>query len=513
MMEQAAPQVPDEYESDTENLRTGDTLASAHPPQVSPVKPPQPPIARNLSDLLDSTIDGSHLDDRTGGVSKGRFIADVVHGLVFMSEKCLLVVDTPEFQRLRNIRQLGVTHLVFPSAVHTRFEHSLGVSHLAGIMAESLAGKLLRNEEECEGLFAQEGDRQKFTEHLELVRVAGLCHDLGHGPFGHSFENWVRKNIDPHWSHEDMSCTLFRYIVKKYSLNFNEEEIQFVEHAIRGIAPQGTKFPWLFSIVANSENGVDVDKFDYIARDAYHTGVSSFNCRFERLIQTARVVDRKICWPDKEAYSIYELFHARYSLHKMVYSHRVRKSIECMLDDILVSLNERKQELAAIVHDPANFVKLDDYSILRDLPQQGRDILNAIQCRTLYKTIVEYLEPPDAENLGDGVYGELSEQAAAILPVVVSTVALDYAKHDSDPVANVLFFDSRTGRITGQKSRRSISLLLPERFQERIVRLYVRKLSTDYSDMEKRRAVKKIFVDWYLETHHKEASDSVRYFC
>eukprot|EP00057_Strongylocentrotus_purpuratus_P019441 XP_011673915.1 PREDICTED: deoxynucleoside triphosphate triphosphohydrolase SAMHD1-like [Strongylocentrotus purpuratus] len=155
---------------------------------------------------------------------------DPIHSSVQISKHCQLVIDTPEFQRLRFIKQLGCTCYVFPSAVHTRFEHSIGVSHLAGKLAVML-----------------QHDRNSSTPiqntEVACVEIAGLCHDLGHGPFSHAFEDIVPPDKDgKKWKHEEQSVIMLKYLIKHNSLEKKLEEhniyanhIEFICQLILGV--------------------------------------------------------------------------------------------------------------------------------------------------------------------------------------------------------------------------------------------------------------------------------------
>ena len=143
-------------------------------------------------------------------------IHDPIHGTITITPIMKLIIDTPEFQRLRQLKQLGATYFVFPSATHTRFEHSLGVSYLAGKLMETLQ----KNQ-----------PRLKITpKEIEITRIAGLIHDLGHGPFSHLYDNYIRNSFED--KHEIRGCKLFINMVKKYKIPLTERDVAkiFCDH-------------------------------------------------------------------------------------------------------------------------------------------------------------------------------------------------------------------------------------------------------------------------------------------
>lgn len=196
-----------------------------------------------------------------------RTIHDRIHGHIGVEAVLVAVMDTPEFQRLRDLKQLGGTVYVYPGACHTRFEHCLGVSHLAGLMVEHL--------------MAQDGNTYGIDERDRLcVKLAGLCHDLGHGPFSHMFELFVNRVREsegkPLWEHEDASMKLLDHLLTVNGVYLTEyglrlpEDLAFVKLCIRGL-PNSAPWPaaelgrpsskrFLLDIVANKRNGIDVDK-------------------------------------------------------------------------------------------------------------------------------------------------------------------------------------------------------------------------------------------------------------
>lgn len=243
---------------------------------------------------------------------KYKILNDPIYGHVQIGKDVWNVIDTEEFSRLRDLKQLGTLYYVFPGASHNRFEHSIGVSHLS----REWINKLI---ESSKGLEITE--REKF-----LIEIAGLCHDLGHGPFSHVFDNlFIRKALPQEsWEHEEASVMMLKYMIEENNLDFDKNDIQFLENVIapHKIPSYDSDRVFLYQIVANYQNSIDVDKFDYIQRDSHGLGLR-FSFDHERLMKFSKVIDGQICFHAKEAYNLYEIFHTRYSLHKQIYSHRV----------------------------------------------------------------------------------------------------------------------------------------------------------------------------------------------
>jgi len=230
------------------------------------------------------------------------------------------IIDTSDFQRLRDLRQLGTAHYVFPSANHTRAEHSIGVAHLAGAMMRSLR----ENQPEL-----------PITDRLiELVQIAGLVHDIGHGPFSHVFDNY---KLWPHApEHEARGCHIFRTLVFKYNIPLSKEEENMI---INMICPTANN-DWRYQIVANARNQIDVDKIDYIIRDCYHIGLTC-GSDFTRIVTQCRVIDNTICFPEKIRYNIFTLFTTRYRLHKQIYNHPTVIAYEFIVVEILKEIMDQ----------------------------------------------------------------------------------------------------------------------------------------------------------------------------
>ena len=303
----------------------------------------------------------------------GKVIYDVIHGYIKISPLCLKIIDTPEYQRLRHLKQLGLTYLIFPSANHTRFEHSLGVMFLAGEMLKHLKNK--------------QPELEITEREIELVKIAGLCHDLGHGPFSHFFDNYFLKLIDYKIEHEDRSCILLNHIIEKYKLEISNNERKIIFNMIN----PNTNYlkndrSFLYKIVNNKINGIDVDKFDYIKRDSFFLGMSfGFDC--SRIIKQSRVIDDEICFLDKTFYDIQELYEVRDKLHRRVYQHHTNTIIDYMVLDIFKDLSKHI-DFKNIIKNPDNFYKLDDNFLWR----LEHPLVNRIKNREFYKYLDDFSE-------------------------------------------------------------------------------------------------------------------------
>ena len=211
---------------------------------------------------------------------KTKLIYDVIHGYIEFHPLSLSIIDTPEFQRLRNIKQLGACHFIFPAATHTRFQHSLGVAYLSRVMIENIK--------------QNNPDLEINQDTIENIEIAGLCHDLGHGPFSHLFDNLLLNDSnDPNKFHEVRSCCLFEKLVVDNNIDISSD--RFPSSRVDSSSEQHRfKIPdYIYQIVANNFNSIDVDKFDYLRRDCYTLGLS-YSFDFNRIIKQAKVIHNQI---------------------------------------------------------------------------------------------------------------------------------------------------------------------------------------------------------------------------
>tara|TARA_B100001094_G_scaffold190554_1_gene184503 strand:- start:4636 stop:5820 length:1185 start_codon:yes stop_codon:yes gene_type:complete len=325
-------------------------------------------------------------------------VYDIIHGNINIDPLAKKIIDTNEFQRLRNIKQLGCCNFVFPSAVHTRFEHSIGVYHLANKFIDILNKKL-----------TDEGRGPCFSnEEKRCITIAGLIHDIGHGPYSHLFD----ELFDEDKNHEYRSGELFKRMNKNYELGFNETQLQNI---INYIYPKNilidSKDKYKYQIISN-KNGIDVDRFDYIMRDIKMTGLN-YGIEYERIMNHACIKDNEIVFSEKVKTSIEEFYRIRYIMYKEVYNHRTVRGIEYMMKDF-IKLYSQKYKVDKIIQrdDWDSYIKLNDnmidfneiadplFGLVVDENIELKKIINNIITRNIYKSIGEIItdSPIDFED-------------------------------------------------------------------------------------------------------------------
>jgi len=279
-----------------------------------------------------------------------KIIKDPVHGYVEVEDPFLPLLDSPLLQRLRYIRQLGFSYLVYPGAHHTRFEHSLGTMHLAGVMARQL------------GLAARD---------QALVKAAALLHDVGHGPFSHAIEPLAGEYLGRH--HQDVSLLLGRSDVREV-LGAMGIDAGDVASLIQGTHP--------LSGIIHGE--LDVDRMDYLLRDAHYTGALYGTIDAHRLIRNTFVMDGHLVLADAGINAAESLLIARTLMRPSVYFHHVSRIGEMMFQEAI---------MAHVARDPARgleaLIQADDSACMQALLSSpdpvARDLSRRIYERRLYK--------------------------------------------------------------------------------------------------------------------------------
>lgn len=249
-------------------------------------------------------------------MNKKKIINDPVYGFVqIRSDLIFDIIEHPVFQRLRRIRQLGLTDLVYPGALHTRFHHAIGAMHLMSLTLESLRSKGI----------------EISNDEFEACQVAILLHDIGHGPFSHALEYSLLQGV----SHESLSFQLMKYL--------NQESGGRLQLAMR-IFQNTYKRRFLHQLVSSQ---LDMDRLDYLKRDSFFTGVSEGAIGLERIIHMLNVVDDQVVVEEKAIYSIENFLNARRLMYWQVYLHKTSVSAEKML----INLINRAKELVEAGND------------------------------------------------------------------------------------------------------------------------------------------------------------------
>ncbi len=294
-----------------------------------------------------------------------KIIRDSIHGDIKLEGLFLDLLETPEIQRLYNIKQLGLAHLVFPGAHHTRLEHSLGAYHMASQAVEYL------------DIGAEDG---------ETIRCAALLHDIGHGPFSHTLESILRTSLDV--DHVDVTEKLLlgtyqivdeqeKAIIASPSVGEVLEQHQVnttdVANIIRGRAGQA---PFRTQLL---NSAIDVDQLDYLVRDAYYTGVAYGMIDIERFLQTLLISHNHLAIKRKGVGVVENILMARALMYSSVYFHKTVRIAELMLSKSLEMVSDL---------DPFQFFKMIDAELMSALSNMGpfqQEIATRLKYRKLFK--------------------------------------------------------------------------------------------------------------------------------
>lgn len=278
--------------------------------------------------------------------NKRKIVNDPVYGLINIPSEIIYdIIEHRYFQRLRRIKQLGLTDYVYPGAVHTRFQHTLGAVHLIGLAIDTLRSKNISISKEEE----------------EAVSLAILLHDIGHGPFSHTLENKITET----YGHEDLSLLYMKELNKEFDgkLSFAIEIFSNTYHK---------KF--LHQLVSSQ---LDVDRLDYLRRDSFYTGVSEGVIGSDRIIKMLNVVNDQLVVEAKGIYSIEKFIIARWLMYWQVYLHKTVVSAEQLLLKIFKRvqylINENQEiflsnEFDFFFRNNSNNIKdiLEHFSIIDD---------------------------------------------------------------------------------------------------------------------------------------------------
>lgn len=343
-------------------------------------------------------------------------IRDAIHGEVEITKAELDLLDLPRMQRLRRIKQLAVTNLVYPGANHSRFEHSLGTMHLSGRLCRNL------------GL---------NKEDTAYVRTAALLHDIGHAAFSHEVEGIVKRATGQ--THEEAGSALISKGEVKTSLEQNGLDAKKISKMICGHG--------LGSLITS---GAGSDRMDYLLRDSHYTGVAYGVIDADRLIRTAVLDNERLCIKESGLEAAESLLIGRFLMFSAVYLHHtVRIASGMLYKGVDAALEDNALE-------PKDLMELDDHGLFVKASQsdRARKLMERIEYRNLYKRACQIpfreLGAEGRKKLSNEAYlkkleAEIAEEAGIQHDEVVADFSQSYWGKGEEITIE---YENRTEKIT-----------------------------------------------------------------
>jgi len=349
-------------------------------------------------------------------VNKRKIFNDPVYGFVTVPNELIFdIIEHPYFQRLRRIKQLGLTHLVYPGALHTRFQHSLGAMHLM----ERAINELRFKGHDITG------------DEAEGALIAILLHDIGHGPYSHALEHSIVDGV----SHEKIS-SIFMDKLNRYF----DGKLNIAISIFNG----DYKKKYLHKLVSGQ---FDMDRLDYLKRDSFFTGVSEGIVNYERLLSMINVVDDELVIEAKGIYSVEKFITARRLMYWQVYLHKTVLVAEYTIMNVLKRAKQLRLQGVELFATPAfdfflrnsitsnnfenndevieNFSKLDDYDIFTSMKvwvSHADPILSALSSSIINRRLLK-IEMQN-EPFDDAYISEVRKQA--IVNLKLNNDEVDY---------------------------------------------------------------------------------------
>lgn len=369
-------------------------------------------------------------------------IRDPLYGFIELDSWEREIIDHPAFQRLRRIKQLAWTDMVYPGATHTRFEHSLGVMHLATEMYEKIV------EKNRSYLVNRLGyDESGLRIDRKFVRLAALLHDVGHPPFSHAGEGVMDTNpaTEKPYKHEHYTAAMvqneFKDVIENHTFNQNHHiQAKDIGKFLLGGAGLGRRLLWR-GLVSGQ---VDADRADYLLRDSYHIGVSYGNYDLKRLLVTLTIAEH----PETDAplvaveegglHAAEALIIARYLMFTQVYFHRTRRVYDHHLARAMRALLRKKfdgkRETFLPPTTPENiedYISWDDWRVLGLLSQgEGGKDGDVLKERKHHRCVFDTSEVPSETDLDQSE--KVLKQLSELQPFVDEPTTSWYSGGESD---------------------------------------------------------------------------------
>ncbi len=391
--------------------------------------------------------------------NKKKIINDPVYGFISIPQEIIFdVIEHPYFQRLRRIKQLGMTHLVYPGALHTRFHHVIGAMHL---MSKAIA------------VIRRKGHEITVPEE-RAVLFAILLHDIGHGPFSHALEHDIVSGV----SHEDISG----FFIDRLSHEFDGD----LDLALQ-IFKNTYKKKFLHQLVSSQ---LDMDRMDYLNRDSFYTGVSEGVIGSDRIIEMFNVANGDLVLEEKGIYSIEKFIVARRLMYWQVYLHKTVVSAEFMLIHVLRRAKQLAMHGEKLFGSPAllyfleqniiaedfkkspealsRFAELDDYDIMGAIKvwqHHSDNVLSELSSRIVHRELFKIevsKEPFSAERIQevrDKVQKKMNLPSEEVDFFVYSSTLSNNAYNDLKENINLLMKDGRVIDVAKASDNLNISAL------------------------------------------------------
>ena len=389
-------------------------------------------------------------------------ILDPIYGNMTFNGACIKIIKSSIFKRLKNIKQLGTTNFVYPGANHSRYEHALGVCYLCGKYIEIL------NKKTSEIIIS--------SKHINLLKIAALCQGLGYGPFSHIFDKIVLKNLQIKSNYKTRSVQVFNILNKKIKLNLSDSDIEFIKLCINPIKEIIDEYPdkYLYYIICNPINGIDLDKLDYINRDCNRIGLNH-KIDIDEILNNSKIIDDKICYNYQIYPKIINLFQCRYNLYREIYTNPNVLKFNYMISDVIL----RSNELLSIkekINSP-DFINLTDNIIhilkfiTNDNLKSAKSIIIDIENDNLYKFHGE-IDP----NLIIYFKNEklLSDYKVCKNDIILKKIDIAYSNISDFPLENVYFYNNSD---SFKIKKKDITMVLPNKFSENSIFLVFSRLN------------------------------------
>lgn len=269
-------------------------------------------------------------------LARTKVFRDPIYGYIEVDYRLISdLIDSREVQRLRRIRQLSGVSMVFQTAEHSRFTHSLGAYHMANLVLKNVEGI------------------EQMSEYERIIFLcAALLHDIGHGPYSHAFEQVLKT------SHEDMTSKII--LSKSTEVNKILSRFPNLAEEIAGVISHQGKYPLIESFVSSQ---LDIDRMDYLSRDAYFTGATYGTIDMPRLLRSMKIINRQVLCRVSGVHTIESYLMSRYHMYFQVYYHPVARAHELLLESIYERIKDLVQASIPIDANIDCFLKvIEDHS-------------------------------------------------------------------------------------------------------------------------------------------------------